>query len=94
MGEQWSDLANAIVEQAAKDWYSANKFIEIYEGIDKVWVQKRLRAARRIRSECEEFFLSERLEEFTSLNGAKILEFLKQEALEHKGEKDGCFFTF
>jgi hypothetical protein len=64
-------LANAIIEQAAKDWLSARKGEELSEEEDK-----KLYTDRRL--EIERFFRSKRFAIYTNLNPDYLIEQLEK----------------
>lgn len=68
----WLDLANAIVEQAAKDYTAALKKLKRYPGNDK---------HRAAVSEQERFFRSLWCGELTDIDGERLMRMLKKEVL-------------
>ena len=93
MNDQWTDLANAIVMQAALDWLGANKYIENHEKSDVYWMKMQVDRARNIKYDAERFFLGERITYFTDLNGPYILKRLKEEAQLRKDDSYGFGFV-
>ncbi len=68
--ENYLDLANAIIVQAVKDYRGAMSVIKRYP---------RNAAAKRIKKETEEFFLSEWFRNLTNVDGARLLKKLQEE---------------
>ena len=71
MREPFEVIANAIIIQAVEDWREAVRVLNEWPGdID----------ARRMKDECEAFLLSDRYEQLTKLDGARLLRMLRKEA--------------
>ena len=70
MTDGYSELANAIVMQAVKDWR---------DSVRKLKKRPRYDPAKQMRDECERFFRSEWFEQLTDVDGRVILRKLKQE---------------
>lgn len=70
MNEPYTELANAIVMQAVKDWRDA---------VHKLKKRPRYEPAKEMKDECEEFFLSDWFTALTSVDGESILKKLKEE---------------
>lgn len=68
----WSDLANAIVEQAAKDYIAALRKLKRYPDSEK---------HKAAVSELELFFGSPWYEELTNIDGNRLMRMLKKEVL-------------
>lgn len=68
--ENYQNLANAIVKQAAKDWLGAMKRLKKKPG-NKI--------AQETRDECERFFRSGWFEQLTGVDGEFLLRKLKEE---------------
>jgi len=68
--ECYLDLANAIIVQAVKDYRGAMSVIKRYP---------RNTAAKSIKKETEEFFLSEWFRNLTNVDGARLLKKLQEE---------------
>ena len=68
--ENYQNLANAIVKQAAKDWLRAMKRLKKKPGN---------KAAQETRDECERFFRSGWFEQLTGADGEFLLRKLKEE---------------
>jgi hypothetical protein len=66
----WRDLANAIVEQAAKDYIAALRKLKKRPGNEK---------ALSSLSELETFFRSTWYEELTDIDGERLIKMLKKE---------------
>ena len=71
MREPFEDLANAVIVQAAEDWREAVRVLNEWPGDSD---------ARRMKDECEAFLLSDRYEQLTKLDGARLLRMLRKEA--------------
>lgn len=67
---EWEELANAIIEQAAKDYRAAQK--KLKKNPYNVTAQRTVR-------EVEVFFLSDWFRVLTTVNGPMILKMLKEE---------------
>ena len=68
--ENYQNLANAIVKQAAKDWLGAIKRLKKKPGN---------KTAQETRDECERFFRSGWFEQLTGVDGEFLLRKLKEE---------------
>ena len=68
--ENYENLANAIVKQAAKDWQSAMKRLRKKPGN---------KAAQAQRDECEQFFRSDWFTVLTGVDGEFLMRKLKEE---------------
>ena len=71
MNDPYSNLANAIVLQAVKDWRDA---------VHKLKKRPRYEPAKQMKAECEEFFLSDWFTELANVDGSLILKKLQEEA--------------
>ena len=70
MREPFEVLANAIIIQAVEDWREAVRVLNERTGdVD----------ARHMKDECEAFLLSDRYEQLTELDGARLLRMLRKE---------------
>ena len=71
---EWSNLTNAVVMQAVKDWRAAVRALK---------KQPRNENAKRLKAECERFFKSDWFSALTDADGQLILLKLKQEESKH-----------
>ena len=71
MNDPYSELANAIVLQGVKDWRDA---------VRKLKKRPRYEPAKKMKKECENFFLSDWFKVLTSVDGKYLLEKLQKEA--------------
>lgn len=69
----WQELANAVVLQAAKDYREA--LCRLKKHPDDGYSIK-------TKKECEKFFLSQRFDVFTDLDGKALMEKIRKEVME------------
>lgn len=69
--KDYERLANAIIRQAVKDWKAAVRTLKRLPRSDK---------AKQMREDCESFFLSDWFTALTDVDGAVVLQKLKEEA--------------
>ena len=69
--KDYERLANAIIRQAVKDWKAAVRTLKRLPRSDK---------AKQVREDCESFFLSDWFTALTDVDGAVVLQKLKEEA--------------
>lgn len=75
-GDPAQNLANAIIFQAVQDWRRAALYLKAHPN----GTGKRYWAAERDKKVCEAFFLSEKFEILTNLDGEYLLRRLREEA--------------
>ncbi len=76
------NLTSAIIVQAGKDYVRAYRYIRKHEKNDAY--QKKVEAARRMISDCEQFFLSEYFETinpFPQIHGEDMIEMCRTGAV-------------
>lgn len=66
----YEELANAVVLQAVKDYRDSKRILKRNPRND---------AAKKMKSECERFFISEHFSIFTSIDGKSLLAKLEEE---------------
>ena len=72
--DPWQNMANAIIIRAVEDWRDASSYVA-----RRKTGGKRVKAAKDIVTECEEFFKGEWIQQLTDVDGKYILETLQSE---------------
>lgn len=72
-------LGNAVVRQAVRDWRSSTRKLKRNPGNYE---------AKRIKKECEQFFLSQYFDMYTDLDGRALLDKLRKEGNRGRNDAD------
>ncbi|WP_407450052.1 hypothetical protein [Fibrobacter sp.] len=74
----YSDLANAVVQQAVEDWQNAVDTIRKMKHSTRCHKTQIVNSAKRRKDDCESFFKSQWFELLTNLDGRQLLKDLKK----------------